>query len=118
MWISILNYNLGQIEVHDISEYQEENYPVLNDVFDENRANLQNIGKNIFVSGISHKTALLVNEKGSKAAAVTAIRMVKSMAPVQVVEEEIDFIVDRPFVFAIRDKVSGMILFIGEVNNL
>lgn len=90
----------------------------INDVFDENRANLQNIGKNILVSGISHKTALSVNEKGSKAAAVTAIRMVKSMAPVQVVEEEIDFIVDRPFVFAIRDKVSGMILFIGEVNNL
>nr|DAU20276.1 MAG TPA: hypothetical protein [Crassvirales sp.] len=26
MWISILNYNSGQIEVHDISEYQEENY--------------------------------------------------------------------------------------------
>lgn len=26
MWISILNYNSGQIEIHDISEYQEENY--------------------------------------------------------------------------------------------
>ena len=23
MWISILNYNLGQIEVHDISEYED-----------------------------------------------------------------------------------------------
>lgn len=26
MWISILNYNSSQIEVHDISEYQKENY--------------------------------------------------------------------------------------------
>lgn len=26
MWISILNYVMGQIEIHDISEYQKENY--------------------------------------------------------------------------------------------
>ena len=26
MWISILNYNLSQIEVYDIAEYQKENY--------------------------------------------------------------------------------------------
>lgn len=26
MWLSILNYNLSQIEIHDIAEYQEENY--------------------------------------------------------------------------------------------
>ena len=26
MWLSILNYSSGQIEVHDIAEYQKENY--------------------------------------------------------------------------------------------
>lgn len=26
MWISILNYNLSQIEIYNIAEYQEENY--------------------------------------------------------------------------------------------
>lgn len=26
MWLSILNYTLSQIEVHDIAEYQKENY--------------------------------------------------------------------------------------------
>lgn len=36
MWISILNYNSGQVEFHDISQYQEENYPVLDDTVDEN----------------------------------------------------------------------------------
>lgn len=36
MWISILNYNSGQIEVHDISQYQEERYPVLDNIVDEN----------------------------------------------------------------------------------
>lgn len=35
MWISILNYNIGQIEVYDISKYQQENYPVLTDIFDK-----------------------------------------------------------------------------------
>ena len=32
--------------------------------------------------------------------------------------EEIEFVVNRPFVVVIRDKVSGMVLFIGEVNKL
>ena len=36
MQISILNYNKGQIEVYDISQYQQENYPILNDIFDKN----------------------------------------------------------------------------------
>ena len=33
MQISILNYNIGQIEIYDISQYQQENHPVLNDIF-------------------------------------------------------------------------------------
>lgn len=36
MWISILNYNSGRIEVYDISQYQEEQYPILDDLIDEN----------------------------------------------------------------------------------
>ncbi len=36
MWISILNYNSGRVEFHDISRYQEENYPILDDLIDEN----------------------------------------------------------------------------------
>lgn len=36
MWISILNYNKGQLEVYDISQYQEETYPVFDDIVDEN----------------------------------------------------------------------------------
>ena len=35
MWISILNYNSGQVEFYDIGQYQEENYPVLDDIVDE-----------------------------------------------------------------------------------
>lgn len=36
MWLTILNYNSGQIEFYDISQYQEENYPILDDLIDEN----------------------------------------------------------------------------------
>lgn len=35
MWLSILNYQIGQVEFYDISQYQEENYPVLDDIVDE-----------------------------------------------------------------------------------
>lgn len=31
MWISILNYNSGQIEIHDISEYYGNCYAILSD---------------------------------------------------------------------------------------
>lgn len=80
-------------------------------------ANLSNIGNDIYVSRIIHKTALEVNEEGSKAAAVTAIAM-EVTAAYNRDAEEIEFVVNRPFVVAIRDKVSGMVLFIGEVNKL
>lgn len=89
----------------------------IRDVFSD-RANLTNIGEGLFVSKIIHKTALEVNEEGSKAAAVTAIMMECTSAMPVEQEEEIEFIVNRPFVVAIRDKVSGMVLFMGEVNKL
>jgi len=49
-----------------------------------------------------------VNEEGAEAAAVTAVgATVTSLPP--------SFIVDRPFVFAIRERLSGTILFLGKV---
>lgn len=75
-------------------------------------------GENIFISDIIHKTALKVDEDGTKAAAVTAIVMSAVSAVIPEPVYDIDFIVDRPFILMIRDTVSGMVLFIGEVNNL
>lgn len=90
----------------------------IKDAFVDGIANFGNIGERLYVSDIIHKTALSVDESGSKAAAVTAIIAQCSSIMIPQKEEEVDFIADRPFVFAIRDKVSGMILFMGEVNSL
>lgn len=93
----------------------------IKDVFDELRADLTKIGRGpegpLFVSDVLHKTRLEISETGTKAAAATVI-LVEAASAMMPPKDKIDFIVDRPFVFTIRDKISGMILFIGEVNNL
>jgi serine protease inhibitor len=52
-----------------------------------------------------------VNEEGTEAAAVTSIGVVPTSAP----PPPLPFVVDRPFVFAIRDDASGELLFVGRV---
>ncbi|MGB2697684.1 MAG: serpin family protein, partial [Candidatus Zixiibacteriota bacterium] len=67
----------------------------------------------VFISQVKHKTFVEVNEEGTEAAAVTSIGMATSAgnpsSPRLVMQ------VDRPFVFMIREKVSGTILFIGKI---
>ena len=75
------------------------------------------IGKRIVVDKIKQKAKVKVSEEGTEAAAVTVI-VGKNATAVRPTEDKVEFIADRPFIFAIRDTLSGMILFIGEVNNL
>lgn len=53
-----------------------------------------------------------VDEKGTEAAAVTMETMKNTSAMVGKLEE---FIVDRPFVYAIADSKTGIIMFMGIV---
>ena len=62
------------------------------------------------LSDVLHKTTIDVNEKGTVAAAVTAIT--GDGAPRS--PYEADFIVDHPFIFIIREQANGTILFIGQ----
>ena len=55
-----------------------------------------------------------MNEYGAEAAAVTINDMVGSSDPYQYK----DFTVDRPFLFVIREKSKGVILFIGEIGEI
>lgn len=80
-----------------------------------NKANFSNLG-NVYISKIFHKAKIRVDEKGTEAAAATEIIMTKGAAPS--FEEKIDFIVDKPFVYIIRDENSGTILFTGLIQNL
>ena len=67
----------------------------------------------LFISKVIHKTFVQVDEEGTEAAAVTSVDvMATGESPMQV------FTVDRPFVFAIREKSTGVILFIGEIGEI
>jgi serpin B len=66
--------------------------------------------RDLCVDDIYHKAFINVDEKGTEAAAATAVVLIyKSARPV--------FIVNRPFIFVIRDKETGTVLFIGRVLN-
>jgi serpin B len=69
----------------------------------------------LFISKVLHKSFVEVNEEGTEAAAVTSVEIeLTSVGPEPQVTE---FHVDHPFLFAIREKSTGTILFIGRVNN-
>lgn len=62
----------------------------------------------LFISEVRHKTFVEVNEQGTEAAAATSVEMGRKAVelPVQV---------NRPYVFAIRERLSGTILFLGLI---
>lgn len=70
----------------------------------------------VFIGGVLHKSWVEVTEKGTEAAAATAVLMVAGSA--RQAEETIPFTpvfrADRPFIFIVRDTQSGVILFIGR----
>ena len=68
--------------------------------------------KGLYVSEAVQKAFVVVNEEGTEAAAATGITIVgRSMSYSK------QFTCDRPFMFLIRDNLSGIILFSGHVND-
>ncbi len=64
----------------------------------------------LYIADVIHKTYIKVNEEGTEAAAVTAIVMeATSIDPMSQIR------LDRPFLFAITEKSSKSILFMGKV---
>jgi serpin B len=62
---------------------------------------------------VDQKTFVEVNEQGTEAAAATAVGVGRTSAPVAV-----EMRVDRPFLFAIRERLSGAVLFLGVMHDL
>jgi serpin B len=69
------------------------------------------------ISAVIQKTYVEVNEKGTEAAAVTAVSM-SNRDSGNKWEPSINFIVDKPFLFVICEKSTGVILFIGRINRV
>jgi serpin B len=66
------------------------------------------------ISEVFHKTFIAVDEKGTEAAAATAVAMVAGARAVRE-PEPIVVRVDRPFLYAIQHVPSGTCLFLGQV---
>ncbi len=70
-------------------------------------------GRLLYISRVFHQAHIEVNEEGTEAAAATAVvikyRCLPPKPPV--------FRADRPFIFMITDDETGLILFMGRVND-
>jgi serpin B len=65
--------------------------------------------KKLFLQAVMHKAYVKVNEQGTEAAGATAVVIGQDSLPPQ-------FRADHPFVFLIRHKATGSILFLGRVS--
>ncbi len=71
----------------------------------------------LYISQIFHKTFIAVDEKGTEAAAATAVAMLALSALRSPPPPPIEVKVDRPFVYAIQHVPSGICLFLGRVTD-
>lgn len=82
-------------------------------LFDSTTADLTGLAStddSLFVSGLYHKAFVKVDEAGTEAAAATGAVISLDSGPVPA-------IADRPFLFVIRDDLTGTLLFVGRVTD-
>ena len=83
--------------------------------FDDQRADFSRLGSralgNLFLTRVTQKTFVDVNEEGTEAAAATSVGVGVTSAPPTIV-------VNRPFLFVLRERLSGTIFFIGQINKV
>ena len=71
--------------------------------------------KQLYITKVFHKAFVEVNEKGTEAAAATAVVMAVPRSLPKDVPFIPEFKADRPFVFLIREKSTGSVLFLGRM---
>ena len=69
--------------------------------------------KDLYISDVIHKTFCRVDEKGTEAAAVTAVEVSKTSMPAP----GLSLVFDRPFLYGIVDLESTLPLFLGILEN-
>jgi serpin B len=87
----------------------------ISDAFDPNQADFSGMDgkRDLFISDVVHQAFVAVDEKGTEAAAATGI----SVGAMAIIVPQNSFNADHPFLFLIRDKQSGLILFMGRVQD-
>jgi serpin B len=66
------------------------------------------------IAAVVHQANITVTEEGTEAAAATAVVMEPTSAPA---DEPIELVIDRPFVFVLRDTATEAVLFVGRVSD-
>jgi serpin B len=87
----------------------------MRDAFDPDKADFSGMTErdDLYISAVVHKAFVAVDEKGTEAAAATAVIVGVTSAPML----DVTLTIDRPFIFLIRDIPTGQILFLGRVLN-
>ncbi len=86
------------------------------DAFDQARADFTGMaesreGERLYLTEAYHDAAVAVDENGTEAAAATGAVIGDTAVPA----DPFEFVADRPFLFAIRDRPTGAVLFLGRV---
>ncbi|PWA92883.1 serine protease inhibitor (SERPIN) family protein [Artemisia annua] len=71
------------------------------------------VDEGLQISSLHHKAFLEVNEEGTVATAAGNLILLIGKSP----NDPIEFVADHPFLFVIREDVSGEVLFMGQVVN-
>lgn len=66
----------------------------------------------LFISEVMHQANISVDEKGTEASAATTVAIVAAATSPA---DRVTFHVDRPFLFAVRDRQTGAVLFLGRI---
>ena len=86
------------------------------DAFDKGKADFSKMadlpGDNIFIDEVLHKSFITVDERGTKAGAVTMVALFDKSSPI---DGPKSVRLDRPFVYAIIDNMTSLPVFIGTV---
>ncbi len=87
----------------------------MTNAFDPDNADFSGMTKEekLFISDVIHEAYIAVDEEGTEAAAATAVIMAAGAMPLEMVE----LVIDRPFLFALRDLETGALLFMGRVTD-
>jgi len=89
----------------------------MSNAFSGSRADFSGItgGKDLVISDVVHKAFVDIFEAGTEAAAATAVTM--KLTSIGQEEPPVDFRADHPFLFLIRHRDTGAILFMGRLTD-
>ncbi|XP_073393476.1 serpin-Z2B [Physcomitrium patens] len=74
------------------------------------------VSDKLYVSNIYHKTFVEVNEKGTEAAAATALTVTAKSLQMYT-DDPVEFVCDHPFMFVIKEEHSNVVIFTGRVTD-